>query len=107
MAAPPPCACRRLLPRTALRIHRPAPPSVCPRAADMQQLARSMVVEGEPLLRQRVVGTAAVYWRKLYLRRDFRAADPRLVAPACLFLAAKTGARWAGGRRQGLWRLGR
>ncbi|KAI7837201.1 hypothetical protein COHA_008992 [Chlorella ohadii] len=31
-----------------------------------------------------------LYWRKLYLRRDFGAADPRLFAPACLFLAAKT-----------------
>ena len=63
----------------------------------MQQLARSMVVEGEPLLRQRVVGTAAVYFRKFYLGRgDFGAADPRLMAPACLFLAAKTGG-WVGG----------
>ena len=65
----------------------------------MQQLARSMLVEGEPLLRQRVVGTAAVYFRKFYLGRgDFGAADPRLMAPACLFLAAKTGGwHWAGG----------
>ena len=57
----------------------------------MQQLARSTVVEGEPLLRQRLVGTAAVYWRKFYLRNDFGVADPRLLAPACLFLASKTG----------------
>ena len=63
----------------------------------MQQLARSMIVEGEPLLRQRVVSTAAVYFRKFYLGRgDFGAADPRLMAPACLFLAAKTGG-WVGG----------
>ncbi|KAL4436107.1 hypothetical protein ABPG77_005555 [Micractinium sp. CCAP 211/92] len=59
-------------------------------AAYMQQLARSMATDAEPLLRQRVVGTAAVYFRKFYLRRDFCAADPRLLAPACLFLASKT-----------------
>lgn len=59
----------------------------------MQQLARSMATDAEPLLRQRVVGTAAVYFWKFYLRRDFCDADPRLLAPACLFLASKTGGR--------------
>lgn len=58
--------------------------------AYMQQLARSMAAESEPLLRQRVVGTAAIYFRKFYLRCDFGAVDPRLIAPACLFLASKT-----------------
>lgn len=58
--------------------------------AYMQQLARSMATDAEPLLRQRVVGTAAVYFWKFYLRRDFCDADPRLLAPACLFLASKT-----------------
>ena len=37
-----------------------APRPAAPHAADMQALARSMVVDGgEPLLRQRVVATAA------------------------------------------------
>ncbi|KAL4855050.1 Cyclin-C1-2 [Chlorella vulgaris] len=60
--------------------------------AYMQQVARSAVVEDAPLLRQRVVGTAAIYWRKFYLRNDFCSpgADPRLLAAACLFLASKT-----------------
>lgn len=57
----------------------------------MQQLARSMASDAEPLLRQRVVATAAVYFWKFYLRRSFCRADPRLIAPACLFLASKTG----------------
>lgn len=58
--------------------------------AYMQQLARSMASDAEPLLRQRVVATAAVYFWKFYLRRSFCRADPRLIAPACLFLASKT-----------------
>jgi hypothetical protein len=69
--------------------------------AYMQQLARSSVVDGEPRLRQRVVGTAAIYWRKFYLKNDFCSpgGDPRLMAPACLFLASKTGEpRLQGGR---------
>ena len=111
------CCRRALLPlrprasRPPAAAHAPPPPPPLPRpprcaAAGMQALARAMVVEGEPLLRLRVVGTAAVYWRTFYLRNDFRAADPRCIAPACLFLAAKTGGRaegvagamgWAGG----------
>jgi len=49
----------------------------------ISQLARVMKV------RQRVVATAAVYFRRFYLRSSFEEHDPRLVAPACLFLAAK------------------
>jgi hypothetical protein len=85
-------------PARAIRLPCPAP--VC-RHADMQQLARSSVVDGEPRLRQRVVGTAAIYWRKFYLKNDFCSpgGDPRLMAPACLFLASKTGEpRLQGGR---------
>lgn len=70
----------------------PLPP--CPAShADMQQLARSAVVDGEPLLRQRVVGTAAIYWHKFYFAADFSSpgGDPRHMAPACLLLASKAG----------------
>mmetsp|Transcript_23258 Transcript_23258/g.72731 ORF Transcript_23258/g.72731 Transcript_23258/m.72731 type:complete len:138 (-) Transcript_23258:440-853(-) len=39
--------------------------------------------------RQRVVATAVVYFRRLYVRRSFSDYDPRLAAPACLYLASK------------------
>lgn len=38
----------------------------------------------------RVLGTACIYFRKFYLRgNDFSTHDPRSMALACLFLAAK------------------
>eukprot|EP00899_Mesostigma_viride_P019080 jgi/Mesvir1/27173/Mv20833-RA.1 len=40
--------------------------------------------------RQRVVATAITYFRRFYLRHAFVDYDPRLVAPACLYLAAKS-----------------
>ena len=38
----------------------------------------------------RVVATAAVYFRRFYLRENFAEFDPRCVAPACLYLACKS-----------------
>ena len=37
----------------------------------------------------RVAATACVFFRRFYLRNDFCAVDPRAVAPAALYLAAK------------------
>ncbi|KAI6694434.1 hypothetical protein NL676_022144 [Syzygium grande] len=40
-------------------------------------------------VRQRVVATAVTYMRRVYTRKSMSEYDPRLVAPACLYLAAK------------------
>ncbi|CAI9107375.1 OLC1v1006713C1 [Oldenlandia corymbosa var. corymbosa] len=40
-------------------------------------------------VRQRVVATAITYMRRVYIRRPMTEYDPRLVAPACLYLASK------------------
>ncbi|XP_012085462.1 cyclin-C1-2 isoform X2 [Jatropha curcas] len=40
-------------------------------------------------VRQRVVATAVTYMRRVYTRRSMSEYDPRLVAPSCLYLAAK------------------
>uniref|UniRef100_A0A2P2LE93 B-like cyclin n=2 Tax=Rhizophora mucronata TaxID=61149 RepID=A0A2P2LE93_RHIMU len=40
-------------------------------------------------VRQRVVATAIAYMRRVYTRRSMSQYDPRLVAPTCLYLAAK------------------
>lgn len=40
-------------------------------------------------LRRRVVATACVYFRRFSAVHDFSEYDPRLVAPACLYLACK------------------
>lgn len=40
-------------------------------------------------LRQRVAATAIVYLRRFYARQLVREYDPRLIAPVCLYLAAK------------------
>ncbi|CAL8467696.1 g7234 [Coccomyxa elongata] len=42
------------------------------------------------LIRQRVAATACVYFRRFYLKENFCEYDPRLVGPACLFLACKS-----------------
>eukprot|EP00884_Botryococcus_braunii_P016835 jgi/Botrbrau1/3835/Bobra.0183s0060.1 len=41
------------------------------------------------MVRQRVVATAVTYLRQFYLRACLVEVDPRLLAPACLYLAAK------------------
>lgn len=64
------------------------------------QAALAQSAPAQNILLSKLFTLPAVYWRKLYLRRDFGAADPRLFAPACLFLAAKTGASGLGGRQQ-------
>jgi cyclin C len=49
-----------------------------------------MEVLGKQLkLRQKVIGTAMVYFRRFYTRNSFVDHDPRLVIPTCLYLAAK------------------
>ncbi|PKA57476.1 Cyclin-C1-1 [Apostasia shenzhenica] len=40
-------------------------------------------------VRQRVIATAVTYFRRVYTRKSFSEYDPRLVAPTCLYLAAK------------------
>ncbi|XP_030547722.2 cyclin-C1-2-like [Rhodamnia argentea] len=40
-------------------------------------------------VRQRVIATAVTYMRRVYTRKSMSEYDPRLVAPACLYLAAK------------------
>ncbi|OAY32852.1 cyclin-C1-2 [Manihot esculenta] len=40
-------------------------------------------------VRQRVVATAVTYMRRVYTRKSMSEYDPRLVAPTCLYLAAK------------------
>ncbi|WCJ37963.1 Cyclin family protein [Euphorbia peplus] len=40
-------------------------------------------------VRQRVVATAITYMRRVYTRKSMSEYDPRLVAPTCLYLAAK------------------
>ncbi|WJX76125.1 Cyclin-C1-2, variant 2 [Trifolium repens] len=40
-------------------------------------------------VRQRVVATAVTYMRRVYTSKSMAEYDPRLVAPACLYLASK------------------
>ncbi|XP_047308286.1 cyclin-C1-1-like [Impatiens glandulifera] len=40
-------------------------------------------------VRQRVIATAITYMRRVYTRKSMTEFDPRLVAPTCLYLAAK------------------
>lgn len=49
----------------------------------MTRLAQNVKV------RQRVVATAISYMRRVYVRKSMIEYDPRLVAPACLYLASK------------------
>lgn len=45
---------------------------------------------GENLkLRQQVIATATVYFKRFYSRNSLRCIDPLLMAPTCIFLAAK------------------
>ncbi|KAI7693116.1 hypothetical protein SSS_08079 [Sarcoptes scabiei] len=45
---------------------------------------------GEQLkVKQQVIATAIVYFRRFYVRNSFRCIDPLLLAPTCLFLASK------------------
>ncbi|CAH1417913.1 cyclin-C1-2 isoform X2 [Lactuca sativa] len=41
-------------------------------------------------VRQRVVATAVTYMRRVYTRKSMTEYDPRLLAPSCLYLAAKS-----------------
>ncbi|GJQ87404.1 CycC [Trypoxylus dichotomus] len=40
-------------------------------------------------VRQQVVGTATVYFKRFYVRNSFKCIDPLLLAPTCIFLASK------------------
>ncbi|KAL8170176.1 hypothetical protein V2J09_021980 [Rumex salicifolius] len=40
-------------------------------------------------LRQRVVATAITYMRRVYTRKSMAECEPRVLAPACLYLASK------------------
>ncbi|XP_048233120.1 cyclin-C1-1 isoform X3 [Ricinus communis] len=52
-------------------------------SSDIWKLAQQVKV------RQRVVATAVTYMRRVYTRKSMSEYDPRLVAPTCLYLAAK------------------
>ena len=45
--------------------------------------------KGFRIMHPRVAATACVFFRRFYLRNDFCTVDPRAVAPAALYLAAK------------------
>ncbi|PWA62661.1 cyclin family protein [Artemisia annua] len=51
---------------------------------DIARLAQNVKV------RQRVVATAVTYMRRVYTKRSMTEYDPRLLAPSCLYLAAKS-----------------
>jgi len=40
-------------------------------------------------LRQRVIATAMVYFKRFYVRNSFYEFDPHLIAPSALYLASK------------------
>ncbi|GJQ76961.1 CycC [Trypoxylus dichotomus] len=45
---------------------------------------------GEQLkLRQQVIATATVYFKRFYVRNSLKCIDPLLLAPTCIFLASK------------------
>lgn len=45
---------------------------------------------GESLkLRQQVIATATIYFKRFYARNSFKSIDPLLMAPTCLFVASK------------------
>lgn len=45
---------------------------------------------GEHLkLRQQVIATATVYFKRFYARNSLKCIDPLLLAPTCIFLASK------------------
>ncbi|RWR99407.1 cyclin-C-like isoform X2 [Dinothrombium tinctorium] len=45
---------------------------------------------GEQLkVKQQVISTAIVYFKRFYVRNSLRSIDPLLVAPTCVFLASK------------------
>lgn len=45
---------------------------------------------GEQLkLRQQVIATATVYFKRFYARNSLKCIDPLLLAPTCIFLASK------------------
>lgn len=49
-----------------------------------------MQVLGEQLkLRQQVIATAIVYFKRFYARNSFKCVDPLLLAPTAIFLASK------------------
>lgn len=52
--------------------------------------ANLIQVIGEPIkLRQQVIATATVYFKRFYVRNSFRSIDPLLMAPTCIYLASK------------------
>lgn len=52
--------------------------------------ANVIQVLGEQLkLRQQVIATATVYFKRFYARNSLKCIDPLLLAPTCIFLASK------------------
>ncbi|KAK9816853.1 hypothetical protein WJX72_006148 [[Myrmecia] bisecta] len=43
----------------------------------------------QQLVRQRVAATACTYFHRFYVKNNFCEHDPRIIAPACLYLASK------------------
>ncbi|XP_052211440.1 cyclin-C1-2-like isoform X4 [Diospyros lotus] len=53
------------------------------------QMANIVRLAQNVKVRQRVVATAITYMRRVYTKKSMIEYDPRLVAPACLYLASK------------------
>ncbi|OQV13680.1 Cyclin-C [Hypsibius exemplaris] len=52
--------------------------------------ANVMQAIGEPLkMKQQVIATATIYFKRFYIRNSLSSVDPLLMAPTCLFLASK------------------
>ncbi|CAN8031271.1 unnamed protein product [Ixodes persulcatus] len=52
--------------------------------------ANLMQALGEQLkVKQQVIATATVYFKRFYVRNSLRCVDPLLMAPTCIFLASK------------------
>lgn len=52
--------------------------------------ANVIQILGEQLkLRQQVIATATVYFKRFYARNSLKSIDPLLLAPTCIFLASK------------------
>lgn len=59
---------------------------------EFSQIVLMLVIQtlGENLrLRQQVIASATIYFRRFYSKYSLKSIDPFLLAPTCLFLATK------------------
>ncbi|KAM7060995.1 cyclin-C isoform 1-T1 [Acridotheres tristis] len=77
--------------RSEVTFPEPLEDLMCPRASG-GSCSSSAVIQalGEHLkLRQQVIATATVYFKRFYARYSLKSIDPVLMAPTCVFLASK------------------